>query len=102
MVKVALLELVLVGDGVEEVEEGRSIVGVDEVCETVDSVDNEDDMGVEELPVADGVGEDGAGLDGVVLLVLLLFGVPIIWPLPIKYAGGALYKVGSTREPKPY
>jgi hypothetical protein len=31
----------------------------------------------------------------------VVFGAPTTWPLPIKYAGGALYKVGSTREPKP-
>jgi len=94
MVKVALLEpLVAVDDGVEKVElEDRleSMVGADMICDTEDS---EDDAGLEELSVADGVGEDGAGLDGVVLFI----GVPIIWPLPIKYAGGALYMVGSVR-----
>jgi hypothetical protein len=79
MVKVALLEPFDVVDGEAEELDMEDmlvgVVGVDMVCDTEDNEDAE--VGV--LIVADGVA-DGMELDGVVLL----FGVPIIWPLPIK------------------
>ena len=97
MFKVALLLEPLVGVDVEveelDVDDGlKDILEADSVC---DVGDNE---GARLLLVADGVADGDTEPEG----VLLLLGVPMIWPLPSKYAGGALYKVGSTREPKPY
>lgn len=92
MFKVALLLEPLVGVDVEveelDVEDGlKDILEVDNVCARL-------------LLVADGVA-DGV-TDGDTVPEGVLLGVPMIWPLPSKYAGGALYMVGSTREPKPY
>jgi len=58
--------------------------------------DSEDAVSVLELGLVDddeAAKETGPGA--------VVFGAPTTWPLPIKYAGGALYKVGSTREPRP-
>jgi len=99
MFKVALLLEPLVGVDVEveefDVEDGlKDVLEVDSVCGV------EDNEGARLLLVADGVA-DGV-TDGDTVPEGVLLGVPMIWPLPSKYAGGALYMVGSTREPKPY
>jgi len=99
MVAVALrlLPFVALDVDVEEVdvEDWREDMVEGDWERDVDS-DSEDAVSVLELGLVDDGGEAREMGPGVVV-----FGAPTTWPLPIKYAGGPLYKVGSTREPKP-
>jgi hypothetical protein len=58
-------------------------------------------------PVAEETGlvavvDDGVPEPGVVVVVLPFPGPPCNWPLPTRYDGIALYKLGSTKVPRPY